>query len=109
MSYIIGLIAIAVFFSALHYFTELNHKQKLGISVVLALIIAMMYAWNVKEAKNQERVNGVILKYNQGHAVSCKGVDVNQTTFDLSTGTQTFIGREGTDHYTEMYSAVDCE
>ncbi len=107
MSYIIGLIAVAVFFSALHYFTELNYKQKIGISVFMALVIALMYAWNVKESKLQEHTNAILLKYSQNERVTCSGIDVNQSTFSLSN--QTFIGIAGTKNAGEMYSAETCE
>lgn len=108
MSYILGIIVVIFFFAALHYFTELNHTQKTGITVLAALLVGGMYAYNVMGDKAREHTNAIVLQYNQGKTVKCEGVDVNKTNYSLSIGTQTFIGREGTEHYARMFSAAGC-
>jgi len=108
MSYVLGLVAIGVFFLALHYFTELNHTQKGVVTAIVAVIIGGAYGYNRYSDARQERVMDVTLRYQQGKTVRCNGVDVNQKNFSYSVGTQTFIGREGTEHYGRMYNAVKC-
>ncbi len=109
MSYILGIAVVIIFFAALHYFTELNHTQKTGITVGFIFLIGGMYAYNVMGKNAREHTNAIILQYNQGKTVKCEGMDVNKTNFSLSVGTQTFIGREGTEHYARMFSAAECQ
>ena len=109
MAYIYGLLIVALLFSALHYFTELNRSQKLIIGVFLLTLVLSAIAYNKYNQAKTEKMLNVIVKYKQGKTVTCKGVDVNASIYSLSVGTYTFIGKKNTPHYAEMISVADCE
>ncbi|QFR49660.1 hypothetical protein FJR48_07910 [Sulfurimonas lithotrophica] len=109
MAYILGLIVVGLFFLSLHYFTELNHKQKvLTSSIVLAIILGAI-AFNTYSDAQRDNMMAVVTKFNQGKTINCNGIDVNSSLYDLSTGTFTFIGRENTPNYGQMISASSCK
>ena len=109
MSYILGLAAIGVFFLVLHNFTELDNKQKGGVTVVLLGLVLSMYLFNIYSDGERDHVTAMALKYKQNKTLTCKGVDVNQSNFSYSVGTQTFIGLINTPHYGKLISATECE
>lgn len=109
MSYILGLLAVGVLFLVLHNFTALDYKTKGIVAAVLVATIAFMYLFNVYADKQRDLVMAIERKYKQNSPITCKGVEVNQSTFSYSIGTQTFIGRKGTSHYGELISAATCE
>lgn len=109
MSYILGLAAVGILFLVLHNFTELDHKQKGIVSAVFAGVIAAMYLFNVYTDHQRDLVTQVALKYQQNKSLTCNGIEVNQSNFSYSVGTQTFIGRENTPHYGQLISATECQ
>ncbi|MBU1216399.1 hypothetical protein KJ870_09535 [bacterium] len=109
MAYLAGLIIAALFFMAMHYFTELTKSQKATATAVILTIILSAVAFNAYSESKQEQMMRVVVKYNQGKTVVCNGIDVNNTTYSLSVGTYTFIGLENTPNYGQMISASSCE
>lgn len=109
MSYLVGLAIVILFFIVLHYFTELDYKEKITITVVVAAVIGGAYLYNQMNDAKREHIIAMELRYEQGKTISCDGLDVNKSTFSYSVGTQTFIGREGTDNYGLMFDAARCE
>lgn len=109
MTYIIGIIVVIVFFLAMRYFTEFNIYQQMSIAVVISSIIAVAVMYNEYTKQENQKIINATLKYKQGKTIQCAGKDVNQSTYSLSIGTYTFIGREGTSNAQEMISASDCE
>ncbi len=109
MSYIIGIAVVVLFFIVLHYFTELDHKQKFAITLGVAAVIGGAYAYNQMSDAARQHTIEIELKYQQGKNIKCEGLDINKTGFSYSVGTQTFIGREGTDHYSRMFDASICQ
>jgi hypothetical protein len=109
MAYLAGLVITAIFFMAMHYFTELTKSQKATATAIILTIILGAIAFNAYSESKQEQMMHVVVKYNQGKTVVCNGVDVNNTTYSLSIGTYTFIGLENTPNYGQMISASTCE
>jgi len=109
LAYIFGLIVVGLFFLSLHYFTELNHKEKIITSSIVLAIILSAIAYNAYMDTQRENMMSVVTKYNQGKTVTCQGLDVNSSLYDLSTGTYTFIGKENTPNYGQMISASSCK
>ncbi|MDA3946999.1 MAG: hypothetical protein PF439_10015 [Helicobacteraceae bacterium] len=109
MAYILGLVIVTLFFGVMHFFTELDVKQKIiSTLLVLSFIMGALF-YNTLQNKNAAQVRDVMLRYNQGQNVQCGNYDVSKSTFSLSEGTQTFIGRKESSHAGEMVSASDCE
>jgi hypothetical protein len=108
VAYILGLIVVGLIFLSLHYFTELTRSQKLIVAVIFALFISGAIMYNTYVAQQQEKVLTIIQQYKQGKTLKCKGIDVNASTFDLS-GTNTFIGKKNTPHYSEIIRAIECK
>ncbi len=63
---------------------------------------------NYKE-KQREKMLEVVVKYEQGKTIRCANRDVNSSTYSLSIGTYTFIGKKNTPHYAEMIDAFTCQ
>jgi uncharacterized membrane protein len=109
VGYIYALVVIALIFVALHYFTELSHKQKITFSAILSGFVLFAYMYNTYKAHEQEKMYDIVVKYKQGKTIKCGKYDVNATNFSLSTGTYTFIGKENTPYYAVMVSAYNCQ
>ncbi len=109
MAYFAGLVLSALFFLALHYFTELTKSQKIIVSAVVLTVIVSAIAFNKYSDIQQTKMLLIVTKYNQGKTVQCDGIDVNQTNYTLSIGTYTFIGKQNTPNYAQMISASTCE
>lgn len=109
MSYLLGLVAVGVFFLVLHNFTELSNQQKGTVTAVLVGLIFSMYLYNIYSDNQRERVTNIVLQYKQNRTLTCKGIDVNKSNFSYSVGTQTFIGLENTPNYGRLISATECE
>jgi len=109
MAYIIGILVVIVFFLAIRYFTEFNFSQQISIAVVIASIVTLAILYNQYVKKEEQLIRDVTLKYKQGKTIKCNAKDVNNSTYSLSIGTYTFIGRKGSANYQEMISASDCE
>ena len=109
MAYIAGLVIVGFFFLSLHYFTELTKSQKITISAIVLAIILSAIAYNAYSTSQRDKMLNVVLKFKQSKTVHCKGVDVNNSDYTLSTGTYTFIGKKNTPNYGQMISASSCE
>ena len=109
MAYIAGLIVAGLFFLALNYFTELTKSNKLTITAVLTAIIVSAIAFNAYSTAKNEKMMQAVLKYKQSKTIRCSGTDINKSTYTLSIGTYTFIGKENTPNYAQMISASTCE
>ena len=109
MTYIIGIIVVIVFFLAMHYFTEFDIYKQISIAIVILSILAVAVMYNEYTQQENQRILDATLKYKQGKTIRCNGKDINNTTYSLSIGTYTFIGRKGTSNAQEMISASDCE
>ena len=109
MAYILGLVIVALFFGVMHFFTELNVKQKVTATVlVLAFVMGALF-YNNLQSTNAQHVRDVMLRYNQGQNLKCGELDVTKVNFSLSVGTQTFIGRQESPHAGKMIAASECE
>ena len=108
MAYILGLVVVAFFFLAMHYFTELDKKQKTIVSVVVFTIIFGAIAFNLYSTSQRDKMLDVVMRFNQHKTVQCKSIKVNDKNFTLSIGTYTFIGNKDTPNYAQMISATEC-
>jgi|LGOV01.1.fsa_nt_gb hypothetical protein len=109
MAYIFGLVIVALFFGVMHFYTELNVRQKvIATLLVLSFVMGALF-YNNLQSENAEHVRDVMLRYNQGENLQCGDLDVTKTNFSLSVGTQTFIGRQESSYAGKMVSASDCE
>jgi len=109
VAYIAGVVVVALFFLALHYFTELTHKQKVLITVVVLSIVLSAVAFNNYSNAKSQKMLDVVMKFNQHGTIICNGVSINNENYTLSVGTYTFIGKKGTPFYGQMISASICE
>lgn len=109
MAYIYGLLLVTLFFSVMHFFTELSLKEKaVSTLLVLSFVMGALYYNSVKD-EDAAYVRDVMLRYNQNMSLDCNGLEVNSTNFSLSVGTQTFIGRKESGNAGKMVSASDCK
>ncbi|OHE04258.1 MAG: hypothetical protein A2329_06330 [Sulfurimonas sp. RIFOXYB2_FULL_37_5] len=109
MAYIAGIVVVALFFLALHYFTELTNRQKAVITVIVLSVVLSAIAFNSYSNAKSQKMLDVVMKFNQHGTVVCNGVSVNDENYTLSIGTYTFIGKKETPFYGQMISASKCE
>ncbi len=109
MAYLFGLVIVVLFFGVMHFFTELNVRQKLlATLLVLAFVMGALY-YNALQEKDAAHLRDVMLRFNQGQSLRCNGQEVTKADFTLSEGTQTFIGNRATPHAGTMIPASECE
>lgn len=108
MAYIAGIVIVALFFAALHYFTELTKEQKIITSTIVFTAIFSAIAYNTYSNTQRDKMLSIVTKYKQGKTVHCNGKDVNFSLYSLSIGTYTFIGKKDTPNYAEMISVSSC-
>lgn len=109
MAYLIGIVAVALLFLALHYFTEFTKSQKATVTAVIFSIIFGAISYNSYSNAQDEKLLNAVRKFEQNKTIHCKGEDVNSTNYTLSIGTYTFIGKANTPHTNQMISASECE
>ena len=108
MAYLAGLVVVGLFFLSLHYFTELNKKQKVMVTAIVLAIVLSAIGFNKYSNIQRENMLNVVMKFNQGKTVNCDGIEVNSKDYTLSIGTYTFIGKENSLNYGQMISADKC-
>ena len=109
MAYIAGLIIVIIFFTVLHYFTELTKTQKITVTALTFALILFAIYYNTNNSAKREKMMSVVTSYKQGKEITCNDIKINNKTYSLSIGTFTFIGKEDTSNYGNMISASDCE
>ena len=109
MGYLVWFGIVALVFALLHYFTELSGKQKGIISLVVTLIITAAIMYNGSMDRDRAKESEVELKYQQGETLVCRGIEVNNSTFGYSVGTQSFVGNRGSKHYQQIINARECQ
>ncbi len=109
MAYIFGLIIVALFFGVMHFYTELNAKQKTTATIVVLLFVMSAIFYNLMQSAKADHVRTVMLHFNQGKKIKCGDLDVTKINFSLSEGTQTFIGKPESTHAGKMIQASECE
>ncbi len=109
MSYILGIVVVALFFAAMHYFTEMNVTQKAGATLFFVLVIAAAMYYNNYQNLQREHITNIGLKFAQQKSVICEGIEVNQSNFTASVGTYTFIAKENSEHSGRMFSFDQCQ
>jgi len=109
VAYIAGLIVVALFFLALHYFTELTDKQKIVITLITTFLVLSAIAFNAYGNAKSQKMLEAVMKFQQNGTIKCNGIDVNSSNFSLSIGTYTFIGKKETPFYGQMISVSSCE
>jgi cytochrome c biogenesis factor len=109
VGYILGVVVVGFIFVSLHYFTELSKTYKISITSILLIVIFSAIAFNTYSNKQSQKLLETVKKFNQNKTIKCGKIDVNQSTFSLSVGTFTFIGKENTPYFEEMISASSCQ
>ncbi len=109
MAYIFGILIVALFFGVMHFFTELDVKQKLVSTLLLLAFVLGALFYNSLQNNNAAHLRDVMLRYNQGQTLQCSDLHVSKADFSLSVGTQTFIGRSESKHAGKMVPASECE
>ena len=108
MGYVYGLVIVGLLFTLLHYFTELNYKQKIVIPLILGVFVLLAFLYNTHAQNEQERTLKTVRDFENGKTLTCKDKDINATNYTLSVGTYTFIGKENTPYYGDMVSVSSC-
>ena len=109
MAYIFGLLLVILFFAVMHFFTELQAKEKsVATLAVLSLVMGAIF-YNALQRAEAEHLRDVMLRYKQGKVLECGSLKVSKKNFSLSIGTQTFIARPESAQAGQMVAAKGCE
>ena len=109
MTYILGIVVVALLFLSMNYFTELDKKQKVVIGFFSLAIIGSAIAFNSYSTAQRNKMLNAVTKFNQHKTIQCDGVKVDDKNFTLSIGTYTFIGKKDSKNFGLMISALKCD
>lgn len=109
MSYILGVVGVILFFVILHYFSDLDNRQKISITLFVLIVVSSAVLYNNYAERERERIVELELNYIQNKNMICDGVEVNQSNFEYSQGTQVFIGKKNSPHYERIISITQCQ
>ena len=72
---------------------SISNLNKFYIALILVIIVGaiMIYQFNFSEHEKQNRI--LINAYKQGETISCNGMDINNKTYRLETGTLSFMAK----------------
>lgn len=109
MAYLFGIVLLIILFVLLHFFTEISLGQKLVTTAVLALFILGAYLFNQESEKRRLHLEEVLLEFRHGKSIVCDGIDVNNSEFSYSSGTQTFLAKKESEMYGRIISLDLCK
>ncbi|HIC44068.1 MAG TPA: hypothetical protein EYO73_07185 [Sulfurimonas sp.] len=92
MAYLFGIALLLLLFTVLHFFTEISLKEKVLTLSILSSFILGAYFFNLSNENRRLHLETVLLNFSHGENIMCNEINVNQTYFSYSSGTQTFIG-----------------
>ncbi|CZE47483.1 hypothetical protein [Campylobacter geochelonis] len=90
---------------------KLSKKVKFSIVGILAFIAVFGYFYEGFVEKKSLNLQEIALSFNQNKTLVCKGYDINQTNFNFSYATSSFIAKKGvSDKFKDvMVDAKDCK
>jgi len=109
MAYFAGIFIVGLFFGVMHFFTELNAKQKMLSTLIALLVVLGAIFYNLTQSHKADHVREIMRHFNQGKKIQCGEITVTNSDFTLSIGTQTFIGKKEGEHAGKMLQASGCE
>jgi len=109
MAYLFGVALLILLFIVLHFFTEISLKQKLITVSIIGLLVLGAYLFNVNSENRRLHLEGVLLEFTHGETIVCNGIDVNNSEFSYSSGTQTFLGLKESKMFGRLISLDSCQ
>ncbi len=109
MAYLFGIALLILLFVVLHFFTEISLTQKIVTVSIVGLLILGAYFFNLNSEKRRIHLEAVLLDFRNAKTISCGNIDVNNSEFSYSSGTQTFIGLKDSKMYGRLISLDSCK
>jgi len=109
MAYLLGIGLVLLIFTILHFFTEISLKQKLTSVGVFSFLIVGAYFFNMNSENRRLHLETVSLEFTHGKTIICNNIDVNNSEFSYSSGTQTFLGLKESKMYGRILSLESCQ
>jgi len=109
MIYLFGILLLVLLFVVLHFFTEISLKEKLIVSGIVAAVVLGAYLFNQSSEKRRVHLESVLLNYTHGETIQCNTIDVNNSEFSYSSGTQTFLGKKESKMFGRIISLDQCQ
>jgi len=109
MAYLFGIALLILLFVVLHFFTEISLKQKLTTISIFSALILGAYLFNLSSEQRRVHLEGVLLEFTHGKTIVCNNLDVNNSEFSYSSGTQTFLGLKESKMYGRLISLDTCQ
>ena len=110
MQIILGVIFIVILMVLLSQANILTARGKTLVFTILMMIVAGAMLYEFMFSKTAENNRMLINAFKQGKNLTCKDVPVNQTSYNLETGTQSFMAKESEkDIVGAIYAIEDCK
>ncbi|PHR57858.1 MAG: hypothetical protein COA44_05140 [Arcobacter sp.] len=109
MAYLFGIAVLILLFIVLHFFTEIALKQKLTTILIFSAFILGAYLFNLNSENRRLHLNEISFDFEHGKTIKCDGLDVNNSEFSYSSGTQTFLGLKESKMYGRILSLDSCQ
>ena len=109
MAYLFGIALLLLLFIVLHFFTEISLKQKLVTVGIIGIFILGAYLFNLNSENRRVHLEGVLLEFTHGKNIICNNLDVNNSEFSYSSGTQTFLGLKESKMFGRLVSLDSCQ
>ena len=109
MAYLFGVALLLLLFIVLHFFTEISLKQKITTVSILGALVLGAYLFNLNSENRRLHLEGVLLEFMHDKTIHCNGIDVSNSQFSYSSGTQTFIGLKESKMSGRLISLDTCQ
>jgi len=109
MAYLFGIALLILLFIVLHFFTEISLKQKVITVSIFGFLVLGAYLFNLNSENRRIHLESVLLDFMHSKTITCANIEVNNSEFSYSSGTQTFIGLKGTKMHGRLISLDSCK
>jgi len=109
MVYLFGIVLLILLFVVLHFFTEIPLLQKIVVAGIVGMVVLGAYLYNQSSEKRRVHLQNVLLDFTHGKTIKCDNIDVNNSKFSYSSGTQTFLGKKESEMFGRIISLDQCQ
>ncbi len=110
MQIVLGILFVLIVILIFLYKSDsINTKTKGAMILFIVVVIASAFLYEFIFSKKQQSNREIVNSYKQGKTITCKGVDINLTTFTFEPGTLSFMAkREIQEIAGTIYDIKDC-
>ncbi len=73
---------------------SISNLNKLYIILILLVIVGSIVVYQFNFSKQEKQNRTIMNTYKQGKIISCNGMEINNKTYRLETGTRSFVAKK---------------